>query len=62
LDPYGKIIDLNGLNMSMSLEITEVMNTKMYEFYRNYIWLGTVPSLPSNVTGSGQVLLGGKGP
>lgn len=62
LDPYGKVIDLNGLNMSLSLEITEVTNTKMYEFYRNYIWLGTIPSLPSNVTGSGQVLLGGKGP
>jgi hypothetical protein len=62
LDPYGRIIDLNGLNFSFSLEITEVTNTKMYEFYRNYIWLGTVPSLPSNVTGSGMGLLGGKGP
>ena len=60
LTPYGKIIDLNYVNFSFSLEITEVMNTKMYEFYRNYIWLGTVPSLPANVTGSGQVLLGGK--
>jgi len=62
LDPYGKVIDLNGLNFSFSLEITEVTNTKMYEFYRNYIWLGSVPSLPSNVTGSGMGLLGGKGP
>jgi hypothetical protein len=62
LDPYGRVIDLNGLNFSFSLEITEVTNTKMYEFYRNYIWLGTVPSLPSNVTGSGLGLLGGKGP
>jgi len=62
LDPYGKVLDLNGLNMSFSMEITEVTNTKMYEFYRNYIWLGTVPSLPSNVTGSGLGLLGGKGP
>jgi hypothetical protein len=62
LDPYGKVIDLNGLNLSFSMEITEVTNTKMYEFYRNYIWLGTVPSLPSNVTGSGMGLLGGKGP
>jgi len=56
------VIDLNGLNLSFSMEITEVTNTKMYEFYRNYIWLGTVPSLPSNVTGSGLGLLGGKGP
>lgn len=62
LDPYGRVIDLNGLNFSFSLEITEVTNTKMYEFYRNYIWLGSVPSLPSNVTGSGMGLLGGKGP
>jgi hypothetical protein len=62
LDPYGQAVDLNGLNLSFSMEITEVTNTKMYEFYRNYIWLGTVPSLPSNVTGSGQGLLGGKGP
>ena len=62
LDPYGQIIDLNGLNLSFSMEITEVTNTKMYEFYRNYIWLGTIPSLPTNVTGSGVGLLGGKGP
>jgi hypothetical protein len=62
LDPYGQIVDLNGLNLSFSMEITEVTNTKMYEFYRNYIWLGTIPSLPTNVTGSGVGLLGGKGP
>lgn len=61
-DPYGNIIDLNYMNFSFSLEITEVTNTKLYEFYRNYIWLGTVPSLPMNVTGSGQGLLGGRGP
>ena len=62
MDPYGNILDMNYMNFSFSLEITEVMNTKMYEFYRNYIWLGTIPSLPANVTGSGQGLLGGKGP
>lgn len=61
-DPYNQVIDLNYLNFSFSLEITEVMNTKMYEFYRNYIWLGTIPSVPANVTGSAQGLLGGKGP
>jgi len=61
-DPYNKPIDLNYMNFSFSLEITEVMNTKMYEFYRNYIWLGTIPSVPANVTGSAQGLLGGKGP
>jgi hypothetical protein len=59
---YNEPLDLNYLNFSFSLEITEVMNTKMYEFYRNYIWLGTIPSVPANVTGSAQGLLGGKGP
>ena len=62
ITPYGRIIDLVNCNFSFSLEITEVTNVKMYEFYRNYLWLGTIPSLPSNVTGSGAVLLGGKGP
>jgi len=62
LDIYGQPLDLNNCNFSFSLEITEVSNVKMYEFYRNYMWLGTIPSLPSNVTGSGVGLLGGKGP
>jgi len=62
VNAYGVPLDLNYLNFSFSLELTEVMNTKMYEFYRNYIWLGTTPSLPANVTGSGQGLLGGRGP
>ena len=61
-DPFGNVIDMNGINFSFSMEITEVTNTKLYEFYRNYIWLGTLPSLPTNVTGSGVGLLGGKGP
>ena len=62
LDVYGTPLDLNYCNFSFSLEITEVANVKMYEFYRNYLWLGSIPSLPSNVSGSGAVLLGGKGP
>jgi hypothetical protein len=62
LDVYGTPIDLNYCNFSFSLEITEVPNVKMYEFYRNYLWLGSIPSLPSNVTGAGLGLLGGKGP
>jgi len=62
LDVYGNLLDLNYCNFSFSLEITEVANVKLYEFYRNYLWLGTIPSLPSNVTGSGATLLGGKGP
>ena len=63
LDPYGNVIDLNGLNFSFSLEITEVQNTKLYDFYRNYIWLGTIPSVNyKTVTGSPQPLLRGIGP
>jgi hypothetical protein len=62
LDIYGRPLNLNYCNFSFSLEITEVTNTKMYEFYRNYLWLGALPSVPSNVTGSAAGLLGGKGP
>jgi hypothetical protein len=62
LNAYGQTLDLVNQNFSFSLELTEVTNVKMYEFYRNYLWLGTIPSLPTNVTGSGQGLLGGKGP
>lgn len=63
LDPYGDIIDLCGMNFSFTLEITEVLNTKLYDFYRNYIWLGTVPSVPyKSVQGSAQPLLRGIGP
>jgi len=62
LDVYGRPLNMNYCNFSFSLEITEVTNTKMYEFYRNYLWLGTIPSVPSNVTGSAMSLLGGKGP
>lgn len=61
-DPYGNIIDLNDMNFSFSLEVTEVMNTKLYEFYRNYIWLGQLPQVPQDVRGSNQSLLGGRGP
>jgi hypothetical protein len=62
LDCYGKVIDLNDMNFSFSLELTEVTNTKLYEFYRNYLWLGQLPSLPQDVRGAGVGLLGGRGP
>ncbi len=63
LDPYGDVIDLCGMNWSFSLEITEVLNTKLYDFYRNYIWLGTIPSVKyKTVQGSAQPLLKGIGP
>lgn len=63
LDPYGDPLDLCGMNWSFSLEITEVLNTKLYDFYRNYIWLGTIPSVNyKTVTGTSQTLLRGVGP
>jgi hypothetical protein len=62
IDPWGDIINLNGLDLSFTLEITEVANTTLYDFYRNYIWLGTIPSVPRNVRGSAVGLLGGRGP
>jgi hypothetical protein len=63
LDPYGEVVDLCGMNFSFSLEITEVLNTKLYDFYRNYIWLGTVPSVNyKTVQGTAQPLLRGVGP
>jgi hypothetical protein len=63
LDMYGEVVDLCGMNFALSLEITEVLNTTLYEFYRNYLWLGTIPSVPyRSVTGSAQSLLRGIGP
>jgi hypothetical protein len=63
LDPYGEVVNLCGMNFSFSLEITEVLNTKLYDFYRNYIWLGTIPSVNyKTVQGSSQPLLKGMGP
>ena len=63
LDPYGEVVDLCGMNFSFSLEITEVLNTRLYDFYRNYIWLGTIPSVNyKTVQGSAESLLRGQGP
>ncbi len=63
LDAFGEIIDLCGMNFSFSIEITEVLNTRLYDFYRNYIWLGSVPTVNyKTVTGSAQPLLKGYGP
>jgi hypothetical protein len=57
LDPYGDIIDLCGMDFSFALEITEVLNTRLYEFYRNYIWLGSLPCIPKNIQDSAVPLL-----
>jgi len=59
LDPYGDIIDLCGMDFSFALEITEVLNTRLYDFYRNYIWLGSLPSVPKNIQDSAVPLLNG---
>lgn len=52
LDPYGIPVDMDCFNYSISLEITEVTNLKMYEFYRNYLWLGSVPRVSAKASGS----------
>lgn len=63
LDPYGSIIELNGAHFAITLEITEVLNTKLYDFYRNYIWSGSIPSVNyKTVQGSAVPLLQGRGP
>ena len=61
MDIYGDPVDLNGMNFSFSLEITEVLNTSLYDFYRNYIWMGAIPSV-KKASGSQQQLIKGVGP
>jgi hypothetical protein len=58
LDAYGEIIDLNGLNYSVTFEITEVLNTRLYDFYRNYIWSGGVPITKNKGAGAAGMLTG----
>ena len=58
LDPYGDVVDLNCMDFSFSIEITEVLNTQLYDFYRNYIWLGSVPTV-KRPNGSAMTLLNG---
>lgn len=63
LDAYGDLIELNGAHFAITLEITEVLNTKLYDFYRNYIWSGSIPSVNyKTVQGSALPLLNGRGP
>jgi len=38
VDKYDQPIDLIDMGISLSLEITEVMNCKLYDFYRNYLF------------------------
>ena len=59
LDPYGEVVDLNNMDFSFSIEITEVLNTQLYDFYRNYIWMGGIPSFKRQPNGSGIAVLNG---
>jgi len=36
-DAYGGIINNGGIHISFALEVTEVMNCKLYDYYRNYL-------------------------
>lgn len=51
-DAYDQPIDLMDMNWSMTLEIIEVQNLRLYEFYRNYLWSGKLPSIKQNARGS----------
>lgn len=42
VDPYGKEVELLDTNFSFALEITEVMNSELYDFYRNYLFQKTL--------------------
>jgi len=35
LDAFGNVIDLQGANISMTLEFSEVLNMALYEKYRD---------------------------
>jgi hypothetical protein len=52
LDKYGIPIDIHYTNMSVSLEITEVMNVQMYDSYRNYVWEKAEPQAVKHINGS----------
>jgi len=53
LDPFGVPIDLHHLNVSISLELTEVMSVDLYDRHRLAIWKEPEPRVSSRVTGSG---------
>jgi hypothetical protein len=52
LDAYGVPIDLHHLNLSISLEIVEVMNVQLYDSYRTYLWSEVEPRAIRNTRGS----------
>jgi len=52
LDGYGIPIDIHHLNLSISLEITEVMNVQLYDNFRNYVWEDKEPRARTHISGS----------
>lgn len=42
VDPNGLEVDMLDTNFSFALEITEVMNSELYDFYRNYLFQKTL--------------------
>ncbi len=58
LDSYGVAIDLHHLNLSISLEITEVMNVQLYDSMRNSVWEKGEPRAVKHVDGAAVVLAG----
>ena len=52
LDRYGVPIDIHHLNVSISLEIKEVMNVQLYDNYRNYLWEEKEPRVVKHASGS----------
>ena len=52
MDMYGVPIDLHCMNLSISLEISEVMNIQMYDTYRTYLWSKAEPRAIRNISGS----------
>lgn len=38
VDKWNTIVQLNGMPVSLAIELTEVKNCKLYDFYRNYLF------------------------
>jgi hypothetical protein len=52
LDMYGVPVDLHCMNLSISLEIYEVMNIQLYNEYRTYLWKRPEPRAIKDTSGS----------
>jgi len=52
MDRYGIPIDIHYQNVSLSLELTEVMNIQLYDNYRNNVWEMKEPRAKEKLSGS----------